>query len=288
MEGKIDLHLHLAPPALPEETAGRLSLTAIRRMYRTLGIEAGVILPGKPGEDFFGGLLTNEDAAELCRQNPGEFYWFCNFALTGTAEDVETLRRYREMGAKGLGEFAENLPFDDPAVRRVLGGCEELGMPVLFHMSPERGFGYGVVDEPGLPGLEKALRDFPKLTFIGHSGCFWSEISNDGLTDPAARNGYPWGPVREGRLAKLMRQYPNLTAELSANSGTNAMLRDPEYAARFLAEFEDRLFFGTDSLVCALGPWLELLRGQGVLSESTYRNITRENALRLLTACEIS
>ena len=48
-------------------------------------------------------------------------------------------------------------------------------------------------------------------------------------------------------------------AELSAGSGANAMLRDPEYAIKFLTEFSDQLFFCTDSGVCALGPWLDMI-----------------------------
>ncbi len=40
---------------------------------------------------------------------------------------------------------------------------------------------------------------------------------------------------------ELLRKYPNLYADLSALSGANAILRDPEYGVKFLDEFQDRL-----------------------------------------------
>ena len=68
----------------------------------------------------------------------------------------------------------------------------------------------------------------------------------------------------------------------------NAMTRDPEFAARFLAEFSDRVFYGCD--ICAafnthpfkLDAFLTQLRSEGALSEENYRKIVRGNAERLL------
>ena len=283
---KIDMHLHMAPLHSDKKEIAHLHLSVINRIYQTLNIETGVILPGKPGDDFFGELMTNEEAEILCKEQPGKFFWFCNFSLTDSEEDIQRLSAYRENGALGFGEFVENKRLDHPAIRRIFAACQESRMSVLFHMSPECGNGYGIVDDPGLPLLEQALIDFPELTFIGHSACFWSEISDDGLVTPNARNGYPFGRVKEGRLAYLMRKYPNLTAELSAGSGANAMLRDPEYAIQFLTEFSDQLFFGTDSGVCALGPWLDMVYSQGLIAKDVYDKITRENAQRLISAAQ--
>ena len=49
--------------------------------------------------------------------------------------------------------------------------------------------------------------------------------------------------VEGGAVVRLMRQYPNLWADLSpaAGSGYNALARDPDYAVKFLHEFQDRL-----------------------------------------------
>ena len=50
-------------------------------------------------------------------------------------------------------------------------------------------------------------------------------------------------------LFELMREYGNLYCDLSANSGRNAMMRDPDFASNFLTEFADRIYYGAD--VCS-------------------------------------
>jgi len=85
-----------------------------------------------------------------------------------------------------------------------------------------------------------------------------------------------------------MRTYENLYCDLSANSGKNAMMRDPAFAASFLEEFSDRILYGCDA--CAtintfmyeFDEFLTSLRESGAIRESTYRKIVRENAIRLL------
>ena len=83
--------------------------------------------------------------------------------------------------------------------------CE---MPVIFHIGHTNG-DYGLIDEYGLPRLEKTLQQFPKLKFLAHSQRFWSHISGD-ITEETY-HGYPEGPVVPGgRIVELMRKYPNL------------------------------------------------------------------------------
>ena len=102
---------------------------------------------------------------------------------------------------------------------------------------------YGIIDELGLPRLEKMLKKHPKLKIFGHSQCFWSEI---GENSEELRNTYPEGKVKNGRLPELLRKYENLYCDLSAGSGANALMRDREHAARFIEEFSDRLLYGCD------------------------------------------
>ncbi|MFA6665708.1 MAG: amidohydrolase family protein, partial [Armatimonadota bacterium] len=92
--------------------------------------------------------------------------------------------------------------------------------------------------------------------------------------------------IEEGVVPHLMRRYPNLYGDLSAGSGHNALARDPEYAVKFLNEFQDRLLFGTD--ICApdtptpLVDFLLDLRDSGKISEAVFQKIARENAVKLL------
>ena len=132
----------------------------------------------------------------------------------------------------------------------------------------------------------KSMVTAADMKLIGHSAAFWSEIS-DGLTQEM-RNGYPTGKVKEGRLPKLLREYGNLYCDLSAGSGSNAMMRDPEYAAKFLTEFSDRVCYGTD--VCAakqtfqytFDDFLTGLVEKNMISRDTYEKVIRKNAEKLL------
>jgi len=200
---------------------------------------------------------------------------------------AEFLTFYKEKGCKGVGEVTANLYFDDPLVENLLGACQQVGLPLTFHIGPQIGGCYGLVDDPGLPRLEKALEKFPDLVFLGHSQPFWAEIGV--LEDPDDRKGYPTGPVKEGRVVELMRKYPNLHGDLSANSGHNAVSRDEEFGVRFLEEFQDRLYFGTDmtspgggASQAPLAGYLLRLREEKKISEEVFQKVARGNAVSLL------
>ena len=67
----------------------------------------------------------------------------------------------------------------------------------------------------------------------------------------------PKGPVEEeGTVPKLFRKYQNLHGDLSDPTAYNAIARDENYGPRFLSEFEDRLYFGTD--MCGINMEVEL------------------------------
>ena len=115
---------------------------------------------------------------------------------------------------------------------------------------------------------------------------FWAEISAQEEGKPF--DDYPTGKVKEGRIAQLLRQYPNLYCDVSANSGMNAFTRDKEYAAKFIEEFSDRIMYGTDycqkanTFVFAFDQWLDEMREDKMISEENYYKFMRGNAERLL------
>jgi len=257
--------------------------------HDAVGIETAVLLPIVSPEFFFI-PHSSDEIIEISERFPGRFVPFCNVdpravANTSDAPLDQLLSHYKECGCRGVGEVTANLPFDHPMVWNLFKHCEALDLPLLFHIAPQIGGCYGLYDDPGLPLLEKSLARFPKMIFIGHSQPFWAEIAE--LDDPADRNGYPTGPVtKEGAVSRLMRQYPNLHCDLSAGSGHNALNRDPDYAARFLDEFQDRLYFGTD--ICAPGTptplvdFLLMMRDENRISEQVFQKVARENAAKLL------
>ena len=90
----------------------------------------------------------------------------------------------------------------------------------------------------------------------------------------------------EGVVPKLFRRYPNLCGDLSDGTPLLAILRNPELGLRFLSEFEDRLYFGTDmvspDMPVATTEYLLSWREQGKISETTFRKIAYDNAAKLL------
>lgn len=289
---KIDVHIHTTVYSdidLPRFDGDHFaSPEEIRRKYAAWGIEKGVILPEVTNECSFA-VQSNEDAYLIVKKYPDLFYWFCNFTPRMGNNDDKTdfsyfIEHYKKMGALGVGELSYNMFFDDPMSGNLLYHCGECDMPVIIHIAPYQFGCYGIVDDLGLPRMEKVLKKYPKLRIIGHSQPFWAEISTDVTAEN--RNSYPTGKVTDGRLTCLLREYDNLFCDMSAGSGFNAMARDPDHAYRFMEEFQDKMMFGTD--VCSprnemeLSHWLDEAFNTGCISETVYKKICRENAIRIL------
>lgn len=291
-----DVHGHCAQAHgfAPGGVVRECTPAELLRLYDRHGISQGVIMTELNPEGSYRSQ-SNEEILAIAEAHPDRFVPFCNIdpRLAGLGKDApfeDILCHYRDRGCRGLGEVSARLPFLDERVQALFSAAEKVGFPVTFHMSPESSDGfYGLVDDPGLPQLEETLRRFPKLRIFGHSQPFWFELSS--YPAGADRNVYPDGPVvQEGALVRLMRKYPNLYGDLSANSGARALTRDRAYAVRFLTEFQDRLMFGLD-MCCpnvpastdpALPPFLRSLRDSGEITEEVFGKIARGNAMREL------
>lgn len=292
---KIDIHAHVTihPDIVPKlQITGQrfLSVDEQIEIYDKLNIECGVLLPIISPEGMWF-EMTNENCYLAAKENPERFVWFCNVDPRSAMNDEHAdlsyiIEHYKALGARGVGELTSNMYADHPKMENLFSHCVACDMPVLIHVSPKEGFNYGIVDDIGLPRIEKELKKFPDLRLIGHSQPFWAEMS-EGLTEDM-RNDYPRGRVREGRLPKLMREYGNLYCDISAGSGANALMRDREYAARFLEEFSDRVLYGCDFCAVtnthqfALDKFLDDMVADGYLSMENYKKIVRENAIKLL------
>ena len=291
---KIDIHSHVNvfaqhAPSYPGTNETILNAKQMTEFYDKLNIEKGVLLPiVSPEAQLI--VMSNESCKFLSDTTPDRFLWFCNVDPRAHTNSKDSdlgyiLEHFMSLGAKGVGELTSNLYTDDPKTDNLFGFCAELGLPVTIHIAPEPSGYYGIVDERGLPRLEKMLKKHPNLKIFGHSQCFWSEIGEN--TDEN-RNSYVKGKVEGGRLPELLRKYENLYCDLSAGSGANALMRDREHAARFIEEFSDRLMYGCD--ICmphqtfpfTFDEFLSSMRKSGEISEENYRKIVYENAVRLL------
>ena len=281
---KIDLHLHLTPFQLPK--LGKMNLTSGKNMLphlEELGIEKGVLMSSAEGGLPFG---TNKSNRKICEKFPDRYSWMCAVDPRGREPVYDRLARFKSQGAIGIGELTCNRRLDDPFLQALFAAAEKLQMPVTIHMSPAVGYSYGVVDDPGLPLLEQVLAKFPDLMILGHSQTFWIEMSADAPRDKEGRNSWGDGPiVPGGRVPELFEKYPNLYGDLSANSGSRAIMRDEEFGLAFLERYADRLFFATDmvnrDMVFPLGAWLDEMVSCGRLSRGAYEKIVRENARRI-------
>ncbi len=287
----IDAHLHTVRKkslsridgsnfASPEEL--------ISMMDRT-GVDRGVLLPeASPECSYQRG--TVEYILDICKKYPERFVPFCNIdpRAGGNSPKFNLSHHilfYKKQGCKGVGEITTNLYFNDPLVQNLFRHCEKCEMPVIFHIGPQIGGCYGLVDDIHLPRLEKSLKNFPNLIFIGHSQPFWAEISGDVTAEN--RNTYPKGKVASGgTILKLLETYANLYAGFDAGSGYNALTRDQEFGYSFIEKFQDKLLFGTD--ICSPKNnhrHAEFLRSackEGLISQEALEKISWQNANRIL------
>ena len=263
----------------------------IRKMYDDMGIDWGILLPELNPEGMHR-TISNEEAKRMADAHPETFKWFMNIDPrmgnnSPKYDFTPMIEFYKSHGALGIGEICANLAFDDPLMENLIFHADACGMPFDIHMSSvKKQYGdYGIRDDFRLPLLEKTLKKYHNIKILGHSQMFWAHMSGD-LTEEKM-GGYPTGKVTsDGRIAELMREYPNLYGDMSAGSGGNAFMRDPDYAYRFIEEFADRLLFGTD--ICQphnffpLSGWLDESVMNGSISQENYIKICRGNALKLL------
>ena len=98
------------------------------------------------------------------------------------------------------------------------------------------------------------------------------------------KNIYPKGPLKvPGRIDQLLESYPNLYADLSANSALNALSRDHSYTCQFIKKHYKKLLFGLDRFVREEEPrMIELLRKLDLPSD-IQKAIFSGNAIKLLS-----
>ncbi len=287
-KNKIDIHAHSIITDCPDRTfVGFHSPEELMAKYDKYGIEKGFLLPlTSPEHRNF--MMTTEMERDIAEKYPERFYFGIGLDPKMIKNNLESdftylIEFYKSKGAKVVGEVTTNINFDDPMYLNILSQCEKCDIPVIIHISPAVGYTYGVVDEVGLPRVEKILQTFPKLKLFGHSQAFWAHMGTN--VDAEIMKGYPEGKVEKGRLWELFSKYENLYGDLSAGSGFNALARDEENGLLFLETFKDRLCFACDFCDSRdwgkLSEWIDRKYLNGELSEEAYFKICRENAVRI-------
>ena len=287
----IDVHAHVSKYPYPSGNGIDLFMTAdeLREVNRRENIELSILLPIVSSETYVPQSVG--EVIDIANESGGEFIPFMNIdprVLSNTSDSPigSLIEFYLKQGCRGIGEVLPLMAWKEPRMQNLLKHAESFRLPLIFDMSAQIDQSYGIYDDPGMPQLEACLNKFPNLTFVGHGPAFWAEITT--VEKHEDRLGYPKGPVhKEGRVAQLMRTYPNLWVDLSAGSGANALTRDEEYAVKFLNEFSYKIMFGTDYCyagqpVLPTAGLLIRLRSEGRLSPEAFEMIARGNAKRLL------
>jgi predicted TIM-barrel fold metal-dependent hydrolase len=218
----LDTHLHLRgnPESNFEHIEG-------------CGVARAVLLTAVQQEDRATGLME---------KYPGRFERSASVNVT-RADAADQLTKAVKDGAVILGELKDHVAADGPELRRMYDLAAELNVPILVHFQDVPHYANEGVFASGFKRFEVILKAYPKTTFIGHADEFWANISADYAGDAA----YPVGPVKRGGLSdRLLADYANLYADLSANSGNNALSRSPEFTAEFLTRHQGKLMFGSD------------------------------------------
>ena len=202
----LDIHQHAPYNARPRE------LVLPHQLQHE--VTTTVLLPGEGWmRTIVGG---NRDCAAFQSEHKEGFV---HFACSDPAESrtLDVLQGNLQRGAIGIGEMKFHVAVDSPEMHRVYKLAEEMNVPVLLHFEYE-------MYNTGFERFKSLLKAYPKVNFIGHAQTWWGNISAD--LDPL--DLYPKGPVKAGGLTdRLLSDYHNIYADLSAGSGLNAITRDP-------------------------------------------------------------
>jgi predicted TIM-barrel fold metal-dependent hydrolase len=248
-------------------------------------------------------LLTRggvqEQVKALDAVAPRRFTWFSTVDITSPEAEAQLTQAVKD-GARGFGELKFHVAADGPELRRVYALAADLQVPVLVHFQEVDHFkDEGTWASGFAKTFESILKAYPKTTFIGHADAFWANVSADYHNEAA----YPSGPIARGGITdRLLRDYANLFGDCAANSGNNALSRDPAFTVEFLTRHQDKLLFGSDCS-CADGhgsgvsqsnnPAASRLAGKCVARETLtllktsappeiFRKIAWDNAHKLL------
>ena len=136
-----------------------------------------------------------------------------------------------------------------------------------------------------------AIYPYPGNNSYLFAGAFWigAIVGRDTLVSVGADG---WGFVQEmypdpypkgdvipgGKVIDLLRNCPNLFADLSAGSAYNALTRDASFGRDFVIEFHDRLLFARDDFTNRMQ---ELLTDYN-LPRNVYNNVMYKNSQNIL------
>ena len=247
----IDMHSH-AYAKTPEEIAEWVN------NMDEVGVEKTILLTETSGQNF-------TDVQRKFSAYPGRFEIWCGFDYSGYDQPgfgpqaVRALEKCHQAGAGGVGELhdkgkglvsssinAFGMHPDDARMDSLFERCGQLGLPVSIHVADPiwmyepmdntndglmNAFHWRLDNQPGIVRhsgmidiLERTVKKHSNTTFMA---CHFANLDYD-----------------LARLGQILERHPNLYADIAARYAETAPI--PRFAAKFYAEYADRLLYGTD------------------------------------------
>jgi predicted TIM-barrel fold metal-dependent hydrolase len=254
----IDVHNHVNDPGGVH--GSEVPPADVVRGMDQANVKKVVILTGMWGEKLQGVL------DKMVKPYPDRFIVFAqmdwskiddpNFSAEMVAQLDDAVRR----GARGLkvlkdwglgvkDQSGKLVPIDDPRMDPVWEECGRLGIPVAIHSTDPEAF-FTPTDAKN-ERYEELMRN-PSWSFYGAAFPGKQEllqqrnhvIVKHPNTTFVALHVANW-PENLDVVSEWLRQYPNMYVEFGAREAE--LGRQPRRAAKFFAEFQDRILFGTDS-----------------------------------------
>ena len=180
----------------------------------------------------------NDACYNLAKQHPKSYLFGANEVpdLPGAVKEIE---KYLKLGAPIVGESKFGVECDSAEMQKIYELAQSYKVPVLMHWQ------YTMYNYD-FERFYKMLEKYPKVNFIGHAQTWWANIDKEHHDQSVL---YPKGKVTAGGLTdRLLSDYPNIYADMSAGSGLNALTRDEDHARGFLERHQNKLLYGSDCL----------------------------------------
>jgi len=278
----IDCHTHIGrykDIANINSPWGNVTLEALISYIGGSNVAKAVVLPLSSWNVNV--TMPTEYVLDASRKYPEKIIPFCAVEVREQCFK-EKVMRYVEMGCRGFGEHTSKLPVNHNQNLELYDLCGRLEIPILLHLAFGKSETYGVMDSPGLEGLEGIVKEHTDVDFILHGPGWWSCMSSVVPLDEA----YPKGPImKPGRTPYLLENYDNVYGDISAGSGYNALSRDLEFAKGFVKKLSRKLIYGTDLNDFFSPPEVHIKLLESLeLTEEDNENIYHVNLENLLNA----
>lgn len=212
----IDVHVHAHPVRID-------GLELVAKWMEKRGIDRCIISP----LNHKGSRPVNEEERIQMLANFAKYTGKIDRMCLIEPDEIETIEQAVKIlkgeirdGAIAMGEhYGRDLYFDDPKNLRLYAACEQVGLPVMFHIDQNKN-----MVEPGMKRVDNVLKQYPKCTLIAHA--YW------------------WRQLKDAD--RQLKEHANLYADLSGHVVPTVLKRDREYARAFCIRHQDKLLFGTD------------------------------------------